>query len=109
MPNTRMLLWIALAAILYLNYEAWMHDYPASRERDTLSQSATGAPGTASTLADSVPQSASSAAPPATAPLGKAPTAEPFMPPPASSTPAPDDSTSQPVHVTTDVFNVAIN
>ena len=27
MPNTRLMLWIALAAILYLNYEAWMHDY----------------------------------------------------------------------------------
>src|SRR6202048_52789 len=44
MPNTRMLLWIALAAILYLNYEAWMHDYPALRERDALGQSAAGAP-----------------------------------------------------------------
>ena len=30
MPNTRVMLWIAFAAILFLNYEAWMRDYPAS-------------------------------------------------------------------------------
>jgi YidC/Oxa1 family membrane protein insertase len=103
-----MLLWVALAAILYLNYEAWMHDYPALGQRDTLAQSATGAPGT---LGDSVPQAASSAAPPAAAPTATAPapTAEPFAPPPSGTASAPDDSTSQPVRVATDVFNVVIN
>jgi YidC/Oxa1 family membrane protein insertase len=107
-----MLLWVALAAILYLNYEAWMRDYPALRERDTVSQSA---PGTAATLGDSVPQAASSAPPPvtpATAPTAAAttvPTAEPFTAPPASATPAPDDSPSQPLHVTTDVLDMVIN
>ncbi len=107
MPNTRMLLWVALAAILYLNYEAWMHDYPALGQRDTLAPSATGAPGT---LGDSMPQAASSAAPPATAPTdtAPAPAAEPFAPP-SGTTPAPDDSTSQLVHVATDVFHVVIN
>jgi len=109
-----MLLWVALAAILYLNYEAWMHDYPATGQRDAAGQSAAGGPGAASNLGDSVPQAASSAAPPSTAPstattLGKppAPAAEPFTPP--AGAPAPDDSASQPVHVSTDVFNVAIN
>jgi YidC/Oxa1 family membrane protein insertase len=105
-----MLLWIALAAILYLNYEAWMHDYPASKERDTAGQSATGGAGT---LGDSVPQAASSAAPAvtaATAPTAAAPAAtESFAAPPASAATAPDDSPSQPVHVATDVFNVVIN
>src|SRR6266446_1721923 len=115
MPNSRMLLWVARAAILYLNYEAWMHDYPAAGPRDAASQSAAGTPGAASNLGDSVPQAASSAAPPSTAPstattLGKppAPAAEPFTPPPAGA-PAADDSASQPVHVSTDVFNVVIN
>jgi YidC/Oxa1 family membrane protein insertase len=107
-----MLLWIALAAILYLNYEAWMHDYPASKERDTAGQSATGAGG-AGTLGDSVPQAASSAAPAvtaATAPTAAAPAAtESFAAPPASAATAPDDSPSQPVHVATDVFNIVIN
>src|SRR5258708_10572309 len=111
MPNTRMLLWVALAAILYLNYEAWMHDYPAVGQRDTQSQSATGVPGTGGDLGDSVPQAASSAAPPATAPkaVAPAPTAEAFTPPAAGAAPTADDSTSQPVRVSTDVFNVVIN
>jgi YidC/Oxa1 family membrane protein insertase len=111
MPNIRMLLWIALAAILYLNYEAWMHDYPALGQRDTAGQSTTGAPGSAATLGDSVPQAASSAAPPVTtATASTAPAAtEPFAAPPANATPAPDDSPSQPLHVTTDVFDVVIN
>src|SRR6202790_78364 len=111
MPNIRMLLWIALAAILYLNYEAWMHDYPALGQRDTAGQSTTGAPGSAATLGDSVPQAASSAAPPVTtATASTAPAAtEPFAAPPANVTPAPDDSPSQPLHVTTDVFDVVIN
>jgi YidC/Oxa1 family membrane protein insertase len=113
MPNTRMLLWIALAAILYLNYEAWMRDYPALGVRDNAAQSATGARGSASTLGDSVPQAASSAAPPATpatANIAAAPAAaEPFAAAPAGSPPAPDDSASQPLHVTTDVLNLVIN
>src|ERR1700738_1553162 len=98
MPNTRMLLWIALAAILYLNYEAWMHDYPSSGARDNAGQSAAGVTGSASTLGDSVPQAASSAAPPATpatAPAAAPTPAESFTAPPASATPAPDDSPSQ--------------
>jgi YidC/Oxa1 family membrane protein insertase len=115
MPNTRMLLWIALAAVLYLNYEAWMHDYPAGGQRDTAGQSATGAPGSAGTLGDSVPQAASSAAPPATpatantAATPAPPTTGSFAAPPASAPAAPDESPSQPLHVTTDVFDVVIN
>jgi len=27
--NTRVLLWFALAAILFYGYQVWMHDYPA--------------------------------------------------------------------------------
>src|SRR5580704_7216057 len=103
MPNTRMLLWVALAAILYFNYEAWMRDYPAAGQRDAAGQSA-GAPGNSSTLGDSVPQAASSAAAPA-------PSAAPdtFAAPPASAPSAPDDSASQPLHVTTDVLDLVIN
>src|ERR1700730_9388159 len=108
MPNTRMLLWIALAAILYLNYEAWMHDYPAVRERDTAGQSAPGAPGSAPPLGDSVPQAASSAAPPVTAATAPTAATEAFAAPPAGTTSAADDSPSQPLHVTTDVLDLVI-
>ena len=118
MPNTRMLLWIALAAILYLNYEAWMHDYQAPAATSANSQSASGAPGTASTLGDSVPQAANTAAlptaPPVTptsaSPAATVPAAaEPFAPPPAGATPAQDANPLQPLHVITDVLDVAIN
>jgi hypothetical protein len=30
MLNTRTILWLALGAMLFLNYEAWMKDYPAA-------------------------------------------------------------------------------
>jgi YidC/Oxa1 family membrane protein insertase len=112
-----MLLWIALAAILYLNYEAWMRDYPASGLRDSAGQSASGAPGAAGNLGDSVPQAASSAPPPATpaaaataaSPPAAVSSAEPFAAPPAGAAPTPADTASQPVHVTTDVFSLVIN
>jgi YidC/Oxa1 family membrane protein insertase len=112
MPNTRVLLWFALAAILFYGYQAWMHDYPPSGARDSV-QTAGGAAGTAATLGDSVPQAASAAATPAApaaAPAAAAPGgAEPFAAPPASAAPAPDAGSSQPLHVVTDVLDVSIN
>jgi YidC/Oxa1 family membrane protein insertase len=109
MPNTRMLLWIALAAILYLNYEAWMHDYPALGTHDATG---TSSPAAAGTLGDTVPQAASSAAlpvAPATAPAAAASaTTQPFAAPPASAS-AQDSPPAPPLHVTTDVFDVTIN
>jgi YidC/Oxa1 family membrane protein insertase len=115
MPNSRMLLWVALAAILYLNYEAWTHDYPAQGARDAASQSETGAPGSASTFGDSVPQAASSAASPAAqppvTPASPPATADSFAAPPDTGAAplATDTGSSQPLHVTTDVLDVAIN
>jgi YidC/Oxa1 family membrane protein insertase len=108
-----MLLWVALAAVLYFNYEAWMRDYPAAGQRDAAGQTA-GTPGSSSTLGDSVPQAASSAASPATpanTAAAPAPSAAPdsFAAPPASAPSAPDDSASQPLHVTTDVLDMVIN
>ena len=110
MPNIRMLLWIALAGVLYLNYEAWMHDYPASGTQGTLAPSAAGTPGT---LGDSVPQAANTLPPPA-APAAAAtaapPTAaDPLSPPPASAAPEPNAGASQTLHVNTDVLDVVIN
>jgi YidC/Oxa1 family membrane protein insertase len=124
MPNTRMLLWFALAAILYLNYETWMRDYPASGAQSGIASAANGAPNAAATLGDSVPQAASSAPAAANAPGANAaaasalaastpatPTAAPdaFAAPPAIATPEPASSATQPLHVTTDVLDVVIN
>jgi YidC/Oxa1 family membrane protein insertase len=119
MPNTRILLWVALAAILYLNYESWMHDYPAPGTPGSVGQSATGASGTTGTLGDSVPQAWNSASPPkasatASAPASATPAATPAatgsIPAPPTGAPAePETSSSPPLRVTTDVLDVAIN
>jgi YidC/Oxa1 family membrane protein insertase len=120
MPNTRILLWFALAAILFYNYEAWMHDYPASGSV-TSTSSAGGAGGTASSLRDSIPQAASSAqlpittvpapASPTTATASSPPLAAPAASTalPTSAAPAPEAAPSEPVHVATDVLDVVIN
>jgi YidC/Oxa1 family membrane protein insertase len=112
MPNTRILLWVALAAILYLNYEAWMRDYPATGTAGSVNQSVTGVRGSSSTLGDSVPQAANTAPLPAAAapPPAAAPAAtDAFAAPPASTAPEPGANSSQPLHVTTDVLDIVIN
>jgi YidC/Oxa1 family membrane protein insertase len=130
MPNTRMLLWFALAAILYFCYETWMHDYPAAGTQNGLSQPVNGAPGSTGALGDSVPQAASTAQPVTTAPGTNTPATSslaastPGTPAPSTAaTPATPDafaapaaappesagSSSQPLHVTTDVLDVVIN
>ncbi|GAC1678349.1 MAG: membrane protein insertase YidC [Steroidobacteraceae bacterium] len=118
MPNTRMLLWIALAAVFYLNYEAWMHDYPATGGQGSLATAVGGAP--AVTLGDSVPQAASTvaAAPAAAAPGSPVASAPPaatgatgvpgFSPPLAAAQPT-DAGATQRLHVVTDVLDVLIN
>jgi YidC/Oxa1 family membrane protein insertase len=110
MPNTRLLLWFALAAILYFNYEAWMHDYPAAGTPGALQRSAGGAPGSASSLGDSVPQAASTANSANTA--NTASTTAPQAAPAAASIPAADSQDASPsaqLHVSTDVLDIDIN
>src|SRR5450432_124405 len=103
MPNTRILLWVALAAILYLNYESWMHDYPAPGTPGSVGQSATGASGTTGTLGDSVPQAWNTAPPPkapatASAPVSAPPAATPAVtgsiPVPSAGSPTEPETSS---------------
>src|ERR1700678_2238908 len=101
MPNIRVILWFALAAILFYNYQAWMHDYPATGAAGSVNQSAAGAPGSSgTTLGDSVPQAANTAPLPAAAappPAATAPAAaDAFAAPPASAAPEPGANPSQP-------------
>ena len=122
MPNTRILLWFALAAVLFYNYQAWMHDYqtPAG----LTGQSAAGSAAAGSTLGDSLPQAASSAASPAAPAPGTATqapaaadtksAADAFAAPPPAIAPAgaptaQDAAPSPSLHVTTDVLDVVIN
>ncbi len=105
MPNTRVMLWVALAAILYLNYEAWMQDYrepaPSAAAPSAASPSTAGAPAASNSLVDSIPKAGSAAAPSA------APSAAGTAPPPAAA-PAAAGSTAT-LHVVTDVLDATIN
>jgi YidC/Oxa1 family membrane protein insertase len=117
MPNIRLMLWGVLAAILFLNYQTWLHDYaPPASAASQSSPSTAAAP--ASSLGESVPQ-ATTAAPGAVPPGAAAPSANvsqpvavPAPPPPGSPPTAgssSDVSTSTLLHVTTDVLDVAID
>jgi YidC/Oxa1 family membrane protein insertase len=93
------MLWIALAAILYLNYEAWIRDYrePAL----SVPAASTPASGTAQNpLADSVPKAASSGTEPASASPA---------PPPRESFDAAAADHSAVLHVRTDVLDLDIS
>jgi YidC/Oxa1 family membrane protein insertase len=127
MPNIRTFLWLALAAVLFLNYEAWMHDYQSADqlvEQTTPGATPSGAePGRAargaSNLADSIP-SAAPAAPAVGNPGGTtaARTASPdaaasgaaTAAAPASGLDAADQPNSAPLlRVKTDVLDLGIN
>src|SRR5580692_6203763 len=106
MANTRIMLWFAFFAILYLNYEAWMRDYQPPAV--TTVMPAAGSPGAAKSLADIVPT-----APAAPATQSPAPSSDRGASPavPAAATGA-DSSAAAPgpaLHVVTDVLNLDIN
>jgi YidC/Oxa1 family membrane protein insertase len=105
MANTRLMLWIALAAILYLNYEAWIRDYHESAQ--SLPAAAAPASGAAqSSLADSVPKAAPGASSEPSSAAAPAPTA----PSPESlAAAAASDRSSAVLHVRTDVLDLDIS
>jgi YidC/Oxa1 family membrane protein insertase len=115
------MLWVALAAILFLNYEAWMRDYPASLSG--TAQSTISGPANESRLGDSVPQAstpASGAAAPSTPATATAqpPALGSAAPVPAAPVGAATDvaaadagaaPNAEPLHVVTDVLDIDIN
>jgi len=123
MPNIRMMLWAALAAILFLNYEAWLKDYPATSPESAAAVAANA--GSANTLADSVPQAAPGAGAPVTAAAPALPAADVSRPAtlgsatPASAASGTDGIASDAdaaaaaqaatIHVVTDVLSLEIN
>ena len=112
MLNTRTILWLALGAMLFLNYEAWMKDYPAAAANASLSGS--GAP---NTLGNTVPQAVDGVAPASAAPpaASAAPALGDTTPAAAVATatataPATDgQEPGTPLHVVTDVLDMTIN
>jgi YidC/Oxa1 family membrane protein insertase len=120
MDNLRLVLWIGLALILFVNYEKWQRDFsaPSPAAPTATSAAASGAavdgrarpPAAAAALSDSLPAvaPAAPAAPPVSAPVGL-PAALPTAVPAEGSqvaASAPDVAT---VHVRTDVLDLDIN
>lgn len=99
MPNTRIMLWVALAALLYVNYTTWTAD----SARSAASAAAT-APARAHSqqFDDTVPFAAAPTAPvhPTGTPAGAAP---------ATNVPPPAATAARSLHVRTDVFNMRID
>ncbi len=109
MSNIRPYLWAFLAALLFLNYQAWMHDY-GSTEPVASTATATGTPAAgAASLAASVPNldAASTATTPSVATAAPAPA----TPPPiaAANSVAALDAGGPSIHVRTDVLDLQIN
>src|SRR6187402_660174 len=99
--NPRIYLWIALALLVWLNYDAWERDYaPASTAITNTTQHANPAAASSSPgdLANQIPEGSKEAAPASAA--AAAPT----------STPAVAAASSAPVvHVRTDVLDIDIS
>jgi YidC/Oxa1 family membrane protein insertase len=104
-----MMLWVAFAAILYLNYEAWMHDYREPAPAAAASSTA-GAPGAPRTLADSIPKAQSPSGSAAATTVAPAQVGSNSSIPAASAqdTGAPT-AAARTLHVVTDVLDVSIN
>jgi YidC/Oxa1 family membrane protein insertase len=115
MGNIRVLLWAALAALIYMNYQAWTHDYPAA---PVVTSSLEAGSAKSAPLGDSVPQTASSGAPATASPVTTPSTAVPgaadvptLGSPPTLTPPAPatDPAGAALLHVVTDVLDISIN
>jgi YidC/Oxa1 family membrane protein insertase len=108
--NPRFYLWLALAAVMWLNYTTWQRDFPPLPAAATAVQSQTAPSQQPSALANSIPQtqqSSASGAPPVAA--------APASPPPApaaagipAATPSASASAAL-IHVHTDVYDIDIS
>ena len=115
MNNTpRIIVWAAFAVVIYLNYQAWMHDYgPRPGLNTVATQNASGAPtpGSAADLSSKIPQ-ASQAQTAGTAGAGSAaPTGAVAgaAVPADTAAPAAATATAEVIHVRTDVLDVEIS
>jgi YidC/Oxa1 family membrane protein insertase len=109
MNNPRVMLWLALAAILVLNYQAWVKDYGATdNAAATHTAAASGAHNAAGNLDSAVPQTftTDTTAPPTPAAPGAA-AAIPTQP--SAEAPEHAAATAPHVHVRTDVLDMDIS
>jgi YidC/Oxa1 family membrane protein insertase len=116
MPNIRLILWGVLAAILFLNYQTWMHDYEPAAVTQSADSGASRPAAPANNLGESVPQATTqpvpTAAPPSAAPVAPPATATTAAAASSPAATAPGTSAaaaSTPIRVTTDVLDIEIN
>jgi YidC/Oxa1 family membrane protein insertase len=95
MDNVRLFLWLGLLAMLWLNYNAWVHDYQPAPSPPAEQAAPTGAP-------TPTPGGSQQALPA----LNEAAPAESA---PTPSTKAPSIELQAPIHVRTDVLDVIID
>jgi YidC/Oxa1 family membrane protein insertase len=114
--NPRIYLWIALALMVWLNYDAWQRDYgPRPDVVTTTTRPANGGPASAapatSDLANQVPQAPKESAPASgAATAGSTAAASATAPVPGATVPStPDSSTAPVIHVHTDVLDLDIS
>ena len=110
MNNPRVMVWLAFAAVLVLNYQAWVHDYGAAdNAAATHASAAGGAHDKGGSLDAAVPQTFSTDT---TAPAGaSAPTETPAAAPsiPGAEPPGSAAAAAPHVHVRTDVLDLDIS
>jgi YidC/Oxa1 family membrane protein insertase len=107
--NPRIFLWIGLAFLLLLNYQAWVADHAPQAAAAAATQQAQGTPGDSASrdsLSTAIPQ-ASTATPGAPA-QEAAPSGVATVPAPPSATAAAVAQTGDTVHVRTDVLDLEI-
>jgi YidC/Oxa1 family membrane protein insertase len=104
--NFRVVLWVLLGAALFINYQTWVHDYPALAPVTTIQ-------GTAAPALDSAPPTASAPAAVATPGAGAAAAPAANAPTAASAQNLSDTAAANPgaglVHVRTDVLDVEVS
>jgi YidC/Oxa1 family membrane protein insertase len=108
--NPRIYLWIALALVVFMNYQAWMTDYGPKPGDIASAQTSTTANKTSAAsndLSSRIPQ-ASTEQSPGTAGSKQTPT-EPTAAPDAAAVPETTSASGQIIHVRTDVLDIDIN
>jgi YidC/Oxa1 family membrane protein insertase len=102
-------LWAALAALLFLNYQAWMHDYATVDQADSTPSASTGAAPGAAPPATSVPPNLDAASTAATPPPTTTGTPAASAAAASAGIAAALDPSSPTIRVSTDVLDLQIN
>jgi YidC/Oxa1 family membrane protein insertase len=112
--SPRLWLWVALAALLLLNYQTWMHDYgppPGAVAGSPATNAAPHAAAPASDLGSRIPEAPTAAtpAPAQGAPASDAAAATASVPSAPGTEPAKSAAAGPRVHVRTDVLDLDIS